>query len=88
MCRLVRVELGEDTVPDESTIQRFQCLLDRRDHTAQIFDGVKALLEEQRLLLKVGAFVDATIAGALGSTKCAKKTRDPEIKHTRKGNQW
>jgi IS5 family transposase len=88
MRRFARVELGEDTVPDESTILRFRHLLERHQLTAQIFDAVKALLEEQRLLLKAGTIVDATIIGAPSSTKNATQTRDPEMKQTRKGNQW
>lgn len=88
MRRFAQVELGEDTVPDESTILRFRHLLERHQLTAQIFDAVKALLEEQRLLLKAGTIVDATIIGAPSSTKNATQTRDPEMKQTRKGNQW
>jgi len=88
MRRFARVELGEDTVPDESTILRFRHLLERHHLTAQIFDAVKALLEEHRLLLKAGTIVDATIIEAPSSTKNATQTRDPEMKQTRKGNQW
>ena len=32
--------------------------------------------------------MDATIIAAPSSTKNATKTRDPEMKQTRKGNQW
>jgi IS5 family transposase len=88
MRRFARVELGEDTVPDESTILRFRHLLEQHELTAAMFDAVKALLTEQRLLLKAGTIVDATIIGAPSSTKNATKTRDPEMKQTRKGNQW
>jgi transposase, IS5 family len=49
---------------------------------------VKALLEERKLLLKAGTIVDATIIGAPSSTKNATKTRDPEMRQTKKGNQW
>jgi IS5 family transposase len=88
MRRFARVELGEDTVPDESTILRFRHLLERHELTAAMFDAVRALLEEQRLLLKAGTIVDATILHAPSSTKNATGTRDPEMKQTRKGNQW
>lgn len=88
MRRFARVELGEDTVPDESTILRFRHLLERHELTVQIFETVKTLLTEQRLLLKAGTIVDATIIGAPSSTKNATKPRDPEMKQTRKGNQW
>ncbi len=88
MRRFARVDLGEDTVPDESTILRFRHLLEQHDLTTQIFDTVRMLLEDHRLLLKAGTIVDATIIAAPSSTKNATKTRDPEMKQTRKGNQW
>jgi IS5 family transposase len=88
MRRFARVELGEDTVPDESTILRFRHLLEQHQLTAAMFDAVKTLLTEKRLLLKAGTIVDATIIAAPSSTKNATQTRDPEMKQTRKGQQW
>ena len=77
MRRFARVELGEDTVPDESMILRFRNLLEQHQLTVQIFEAVRTLLTEQRLLLKAGTIVDATIIAAPSSTKNATKTRDP-----------
>lgn len=88
MRRFVRVELGEDVVPDETTILRFRHLLERHGLTEKIFDRVNELLSAKRLLLKAGTIVDATIIAAPSSTKNASKTRDPEMKQTRKGKQW
>jgi IS5 family transposase len=85
MRRFARVELGEDTVPDESTILRFRHLLEAHQLTAEMFAAVRALLEERRLLLKAGTIVDATILAAPSSTKNATGTRDPEMHQTRKG---
>jgi transposase, IS5 family len=48
MRRFARVELGEDTVPDESTILRFRHLLEAHQLTAAIFAEVQHLLEECR----------------------------------------
>jgi len=86
--RFVRVELGEDVVPDETTILRFRHLLEQHGLTAKIFELVKELLTAKRLLLKSGTIVDATIIAAPSSTKNATQRRDPEMKQTRKGNQW
>jgi len=86
--RFVRIELSEDVVPDETTILRFRHLLEKHGLTAKIFDLVKELLSAKRLLLKAGTIVDATIIAAPSSTKNASKTRDPEMKQTRKGKQW
>ncbi len=86
--RFVGVELSEDVVPDETTILRFRHLLEEHRLTAQIFELVKELLTAKHLLLKSGTIVDASIIAAPSSTKNASRTRDPEMKQARKGNQW
>lgn len=86
--RFVGVELGDDGVPDETTILRFRHLLERHQLTDQIFTTIRGLLEEKRLLLKSGTIVDATIVNAPSSTKNATESRDPEMRQTRKGKQW
>lgn len=88
MRRFVGVELGEDVVPDESTILRFRHLLEEHDLTKLIFAEIGALLEEKGLLLKQGTIVDATIISAPSSTKNATQSRDPEMRQTKKGNTW
>lgn len=88
MRRFAGVELGEDTIPDETTILRFRHLLEQHQLTEAIFAEIRTLLEEKRLLLKQGTIVDATIIAAASSTKNAAKGRDPEMRQTRKGNQW
>src|SRR5689334_3927774 len=88
MRRFARVELGHDTVPDETTILRFRHLLEQHGLTAALFEAVKTLLVEKQLLLKAGTIVDATIIAAPTSTKNATQTRDPEMHQTRKGNAW
>jgi IS5 family transposase len=88
MRRFARVELGEDVVPDESTILRFRHLLEEHRLTAAMFEAINVLLIEKRLLLKSGTIVDATIIAAPSSTKNATKTRDPEMKQGMKGRTW
>jgi IS5 family transposase len=88
MRRFARVELGHDTVPDETTILRFRHLLEQHGLPAALFEAVKTLLVEKQLLLKAGTIVDATIIAAPTSTKNATATRDPEMRQTRKGNAW
>ena len=88
MRRFARVELGDDVVPDETTILRFRHLLEQHRLTAAIFEAVKELLTAKRLLLQSGTIVDATIIAAPSSTKNAAQARDPEMKQTRKGNAW
>lgn len=88
MRRFVGVELGDDVVPDETTILRFRHLLEQHQLTEAIFGAVQALLDERRLLLKSGTIMDATIIAAPSSTKNATAQRDPEMRQTRKGKTW
>lgn len=88
MRRFARIELGDDAVPDETTILRFRHLLERHTLTQAVFAEVRAQLEAKGLLLKSGTIVDATIVAAPSSTKNQAKTRDPEMHQTKKGNQW
>lgn len=86
--RFAGLELGDDAIPDESSILGFRHLLERHGLTEHLFAEVRALLAERRLLLKAGTIVDATIINAPPSTKNAKRARDPEMRQTKKGNQW
>lgn len=88
MRRFAGVELGDDVIPDETTILRFRHLLEQHQLTAAIFAEIGSLLAEKRLLLKAGTIVDATIIAAPSSTKNAAQARDPEMHQTRKGKQW
>jgi IS5 family transposase len=88
MRRFAGVELGEDTVPDETTILRFRHLLEQHQLTQTMFEAVKEHLAAKRLLLSAGTIVDATIINAPSSTKNAARERDPEMRQTKKGNPW
>jgi len=88
MRRFARVELGDDKIPDESTILRFRHLLEKHRLTEAIFEAVKDLLADRQMMLRAGTIVDATIIAAPSSTKNATGTRDPEMKQTRKGKNW
>ncbi len=88
MRRFVGIDLGEDAFPDETTILHFRHLLERHQLAPQLFETVRRLLTAKGLLLTSGTIVDATIIHAPSSTKNATGTRDPEMKQTRKGNQW
>jgi IS5 family transposase len=88
MRRFAGVDLGDDTIPDESTILRFRHLLEKHELCAAIFVEINGLLEEKRLLMKSGTIVDATIIAAPSSTKNATQSRDPEMKQTKKNGGW
>jgi IS5 family transposase len=88
MRRFVGLELGEDAIPDETTILNFRHLLEEHNLTGAVFESVKAYLGEQGLLLSGGSIVDATIVHAPSSTKNQRKERDPEMSSTKKGSSW
>ena len=88
MRRFVGVELGENALPDETTILHFRHLLERHQLPEAMFDLVRGLLEARHLLVKAGTVVDATIISAPSSTKNATGTRDPEMRQTRKGKTY
>src|SRR5246127_5817223 len=88
MRRFARVELSEDTIPDETTILNFRHLLEEHELTRAMFESINGLLEGKGLLLRSGTIVDATIIAAPSSTKNGTESRDPEMKQTKKGNNW
>ena len=45
-------------------------------------------MAKQNLLVKEGSIVDATIITAPSSTKNTHRKRDPEMRSTKKGNQY
>lgn len=88
MRRFVGLELGEDAIPDESTILRFRHLLERHSLAGKLFAIVGKHLQAKRPVVKSGTIVDATIIAAPPSTKNRDKARDPEMRQTRKGRKW
>jgi IS5 family transposase len=88
MRRFVGIDLGQEPVPDETTILHFRHLLERHDLAKPLFDRVNAYLASRGLKVSGGTIVDATIIAAPSSTKNQAKTRDPEMHQTRKGQQW
>jgi IS5 family transposase len=88
MRRFAKIEMGEDPVPDETTILNFRRLLEQHQLTAQLLEDINAFLEDKGLLLKGGSIVDASIIPAPSSTKNRGKKRNPEMSSTRKGNKW
>ena len=82
------LDVGEDHLPDESTILRFRHMLEANDLSVQILATVNAMLTAKGLMLREGSVVDATLIAAPSSTKNSTGTRDPEMHQTKKGNQW
>ena len=53
-----------------------------------MFEAVAEHLEARGALLRGGTIVDATLIAASPSTKNAAGKRDPEMRSSKKGNQW
>ena len=88
MRRFVGIDLGREAAPDETTVCKFRHLLERHALGEPIFATVNAHLKASGLRLSTGTLVDATIISAPSSTQNQTGTRDPEMRQTKKGNQW
>ena len=88
MRRFVGIDLGREPAPDETTICKFRHLLEAHNLGEQLFVLIGEYLEENGMKLSRGTIVDASIISAPSSTKNRDKARDPEMRQTRKGNQW
>ena len=83
-----RFQVTQDTVPDESTICRFRHFLEEHELTKKLFQSIEQYLCEHELILNEGTILDASIVSVPSSTKHKDRQRDPEIKQTKKDNQW
>lgn len=88
MCRFAAIDYSTGAnVPDATTLLKFRKLLTENNLQDKVLDVVNELLAQKGILLKQGTIVDATIIAAPSSTKNQKKERDPEMGHTKKGQQ-
>ena len=87
--KFMRVDfLGEEQVPDATTLCKFRKLLGDNGITKLLFETIRAFLDRHGKLMHGGTIVDATIIEAPTSTKNAEKQRDPEMHQVKKGNEW
>lgn len=84
----VGVDLTTSTVPDATTLLRFRHLLEEHRLTEKFFDAITNAMKHNGYILKEGTIADATIFQASSSTKNKDKERDPEMKSTKKGNNY
>jgi len=88
MRRFVGIDLGNEPVPDETTILNFRHLMEKHNLGDELFRLVNVYLAKSGMKISRGTIVDATIINAPTSTKNKDKQRDPDMHQTRKGNQW
>ena len=84
----VGIDLGKEPAPDETTVCKFRHLLEEQGLGRQMLEAVNLHLQSQGVRLSKGTIVDATLIHAPSSTKNERQERDPEMKQTKKGNQW
>lgn len=88
MRQFAGIDLGHESVPDESTILGFRHLMERHNLGEQLFYLINDYLADNGFTVARGTIVDATIINAPSSTKNQDKSRDPDMHQTGKGNQW
>ena len=84
----LRINFVDEQVPDATTLLKFRHLLEKHDIAKQIFEAINLVLEECGCMMRGGTIVDASIFQAPSSTKNINKERDPEMKSTKKGNNY
>ena len=67
--RFAEINLINDWIPDITTILSFRALLERHNLDQQIFETVKAHLEQMGMAMKQGNNIEATLISAPSSTK-------------------
>jgi IS5 family transposase len=88
MKEFLRIDFQEEDAPDATTLLGFRHLLEQHGIQKQLFEKINQILEREGMLWRGGSIIDATIIEAPVSTKNSSKSRDGEMKQTKKGNEW
>jgi IS5 family transposase len=83
-----RIDLGTERAPDATTLLGFRHLVEAHELGAALFAKVGELSQAHGLRFSGGTIVDATLIEAPSSTQNREKARDPEMRSTKKGDQW
>ena len=75
-------------LPDETTILNFRHFLEEHALGQSLFEEINRHPESQGLRLREGTIMYASIIEAPSSTKNRAGKRDPEMRQTKKGNEW
>jgi IS5 family transposase len=88
MRRFLGLDFTVEQVPDATTLLHFRHLLEKHELGKKLLESQGEIFEEQGWIMRGGSIVDATIIAAPSLTKNADGARDPEMRQTKKGNQW
>ncbi len=88
MRKFMGLDFAVEQVPDATTLLHFRHLLEKHDLGHRLLEDQNEIFDAQGWTMRGGSIVDATIIAAPSSTKNASGARDPEMRQTKKGNQW
>ena len=88
MRKFMQLDFSKESVPDATTLTKFRHILEENHLGEKIFADVRERLDRGGMIMHGGTIVDATIVSAPSSTKNKDGERDPEMRQTKKGNQW
>lgn len=88
MRNFVGIDLGSEAAPDETTICKFRHLIEEKGLGKTMLTAVNDHLKSKGIKIGTGTIMDATLISAPSSTRNKKGERDPEMRQTKKGNQW
>ena len=80
--------LGNETVPDATTLENFRHLIEEHNLADEIQATILEMLDDKGFIMHGGTITDATIVIASSSTKNKDKQRDPDMKSTKKGSNY
>jgi len=84
----MRINFLTQQAPDATTLMKFRHLLESMGLQERIKAEILSLLESHGLIMHGGTIVDAMIQQAPSSTRNSTGKRDPEMKSTKKGNNY
>jgi IS5 family transposase len=88
MRKFMRLDYFKEDVPDAATLPRFRHLPGEQDPRKELLLTLNGILEAKGKIMQWGSIADAAIIEVPSSTKNSAKSRDLEMKPTKKGNQW
>src|SRR5499427_10574445 len=73
--QFVGIDLGQEPVPDETTVCKFRHLLEEHNLGGEMLETVNLYLQRKGVRITTGTIVDATIIAAPSSTKNREQQR-------------
>jgi IS5 family transposase len=86
MRKFMGIDFTEAGAPDAAALLDFRHLLERHGLQKALFETVNEVLEEEGKIMHGGSILDAAIIEAPSSAKNSAKSRDPEMRQSKKGN--